>query len=181
MSAEADSEDGFVTLLTGIQPVLHAFLTSLLPGETCIDDLLQQTNLVLWQKRSIFQKDTNFRAWAFSVARWEVKAWTTRRKRTGWLLFTDEVADRITARFEDAASKAAPDHAAIDSLQACLSKLREKDRDLVLSHYQHGRSLAECSKLFGRSADSLKVTLFRLRQALRRCMDARQSLDQIRS
>jgi DNA-directed RNA polymerase specialized sigma24 family protein len=51
----------------------------------------------------------------------------------------------------------------------------------VISHYQHGKSLAECSRIFERGADSLKVTLFRIRQILRRCIDAQQSLDRARS
>jgi RNA polymerase sigma-70 factor (ECF subfamily) len=180
MSEAFDNQAEFVSLLTGIQPALHAFLTSLMPGDPAVDDLLQQTNLVLWQKRDVFRQGTNFHAWAFSVARWEVKAWTTRRKRTGWLLFSDELSERIAERFEEIAASQPSEHHALDSLQYCLARLKESDRELVLSHHQHGKSLYECSKLFGRNANSLKVTLFRLRQALRRCMDARESLHRVR-
>jgi RNA polymerase sigma-70 factor (ECF subfamily) len=174
-------EDEFVGLLTGIQGNLHAFLTSLLPGERCIDDVLQQTNLVLWQKRAVFQRGTNFKAWAFSVARWETKAWLTRQKRADWLCFSDEIVDLIAGRFEQAGAENRSDNATLDSLRQCLGKLKEKDRLLVISHYQHGKSLAECSRIFERGADSLKVTLFRIRQILRRCIDAQQSLDRARS
>jgi len=183
---EADSspvtpEDEFVSLLTGIQGNLHAFLTSLLPGERCIDDVLQQTNLVLWQKRAVFQSGTNFRAWAFSVARWETKAWLTRQKRADWLCFSNDVVDLIAGRYEQAASEGRTDMAGLDSLRQCLGKLKEKDRLLVVSYYQHDKSLGECARIFNRGADSLKVTLFRIRQMLRRCIDAQQSLERARS
>jgi RNA polymerase sigma-70 factor (ECF subfamily) len=173
-------EDEFVALLTGIQTNLHAFLTSLLPGERCIDDVLQQTNLVMWQKRSDFELGTNFRAWAFAVARWETRAWLTRQKRADWLSFCDDLSELLAARFEQTAP-AGSDNAALDSLRHCLGKLKEKDRLLVLSHYQHEKSLAECARIFQRGADSLKVSLFRIRQILRRCLNSQRSIERSRS
>jgi DNA-directed RNA polymerase specialized sigma24 family protein len=89
--------------------------------------------------------------------------------------------DLIAGRFEQAGAENRSDNATLDSLRQCLGKLKEKDRLLVISHYQHGKSLAECSRIFERGADSLKVTLFRIRQILRRCIDAQQSLDRARS
>lgn len=181
LPAPSSSEDEFVTLLTGIQGGLHAFLTSLLPGERCIDDVVQQTNLVLWQKRSTFEIGTNFRAWVFSVARWQAKAWVTRQKRAGWLSFSDDVAELLADRFVQQGPAHGVDNGVLELLRRCLAKLREQDRLLVVSHYQHGKSLAECSRIFARGADSLKVTLFRIRHGLRRCIDAQLSVERTRS
>ena len=47
----ATDEPAFVSDLTAHQGVLHAFLVSLLPGNPDVDDILQRTNLVLWEKR----------------------------------------------------------------------------------------------------------------------------------
>jgi RNA polymerase sigma-70 factor (ECF subfamily) len=179
-SSQASSEAEFVALLTGAQSNLHAFLTSLLPGERSIDDVLQQTNLVLWQKRADFELGTNFRAWSFSVARWEARAWLTRQKRSEWLSFFDDLSELLASRFEQAAPSGG-ENAALDTLRHCLGKLKESDRLLVLSHYQHDKSLAECARIFKRGADSLKVSLFRIRQILRRCMDSQLSIERSRS
>lgn len=179
-SPDPSQEDEFVTLLTGIQPNLHAFLTSLLPGEGCIDDVLQQTNLVLWQKRSDFMLGTNFRAWAFAVARWEVRAWMTKSKRSDWLTFFQDIGESLAHRFESTAPPPT-ENAAMETLRLCLGKLKENDRLLVLSHYQHEKSLAECARIFQRGSDSLKVSLFRIRQILRRCMDLQLSIERSRS
>ena len=174
-------DDEFVVLLTSHQGLLHAFLTSLLPGERCVDDVFQQTNLVLWQKRSEFQAGSNFRAWSLAVARWEVRAWLTRRQRGAWLTFSDELAETMLASFTDTTEGQTADNSTLDSLRQCLGKLKDIDRLLVLSHYQHEKSLAECSRIFKRSSDSLKVTLFRIRQALRRCILAQETLNRARS
>mgnify|MGYP000113776971 CR=1 FL=1 len=35
-----------------------------MPGMDGVDDVLQETNVVLWEKRATFEPGTNFRAWA---------------------------------------------------------------------------------------------------------------------
>lgn len=179
-SSGRSSEDEFVDLLTGVQSNLHAFLTSLLYGDHCVDDVLQQTNLVLWKKRTSFELGSNFRAWAFSVARWEVKAWLTRRKRADWLSFHDDLSALLAARF-DHSTLVGSENGALDALSHCLGKLKKKDRLLVLTHYQDDKAISECARIYQRGADSLKVSLFRIRRLLRRCVDSQLSIERSRS
>ena len=161
--------------LTRHQPALHAFLTSLLPGESAVDDILQQANLTLWEKRSEFQPGTNFKAWAFTVARWQARAWLTTRKRKNWLVIDDDLAKALSARF--VASPAEETTDSLSALRTCLGKLRESDRLLILSHYQQEKSLRKCAEIFGRTVNSLTVSLFRLRAALRRCIRSQLALE----
>lgn len=174
-------DDGeFVANLTSHQGMLLAYLNTLLPGDPDVADIAQQTSIVLWRKRAEFQPGTSFRAWLLKVAYWEARAWLSTRKRKAWLVFDDELARAVTERFtsgpsarEDRAS------ASLDALRLCLSKLRESDRLIVITHYQHGRSLEECSRILGRSREALKVALFRLRVGLKRCIHAQIAIDRI--
>lgn len=156
--------------LTRHQPAIHSFLTSLMPGDPNIDDVLQQANLTMWRKRGDFAPGTNFRAWAFECAKWTMRAHFKEKQRKSWLLvdegLTQAITDGMLARLPDSPS------AGQAALRQCLGKLRESDRDLLISYYEEGRSLGECSKQTGRSASSLKVALFRLRAVLRRCITA---------
>lgn len=169
----------FVEDLIASQGVLHAFLISLLPGNSEIEDILQRTNTVLWAKRPQFQPGTCFRSWALSVAYWEARAWMTERKRESWLVVNDELAQAIMGRFS-AQPERAP-NASVTALRACLGKLRDQDRLLVISHHQHEKSLRECSEIFNRSAESLKVSLVRIRSALRRCIKSRVAIEEASS
>lgn len=54
MGLHSDSTHEFIKLLTGHQPSLRAFIVSLLPGSDDIDDILQDTNVVLWEKMDNF-------------------------------------------------------------------------------------------------------------------------------
>lgn len=171
------SESEFVANLVSHQAALHVLLSGLLPGEPDIDDILQQTNIVLWEKRADFEPGTNFKAWAFAVARWEARAWRTKKHRKDWLIIDEELTQVLIERIEAAPLEETSD--SLSALRECLGKLRESDRLLLLSHYQHERSLKKCAQIFGRTVNSLKVALFRLRGNLRRCIQSRLSLGRI--
>lgn len=172
-----DSE--FVAELTAVQGLLQGYLVTLLPGDSEIKDILQRTNLVLWNKKAEFEPGTNFRSWACQTAYWEARSWMTTRKREAWLLYDEELVQEVTARFTEPPVSEEDDTQAHDTttaLRRCLAKLRESDRLAVVYYYQHGKSLAECERVLGRRPNSLKVSLFRIRGALRRCIKANLAL-----
>jgi len=45
---------------------------SLLPGDRAAEDVAQETNAIIWDKRGDFELGTNFKAWAEPVG----KTWT---------------------------------------------------------------------------------------------------------
>ncbi|MGB0144535.1 MAG: sigma factor [Akkermansiaceae bacterium] len=95
---ETEEETLFVAHLTSHQGAILGYLNSLLPGSPDVADIAQRTSIVLWTKRHEFQEGTNFKAWAFSVANWEARAWMTKTKRKSWLIFDEELVEKITTR-----------------------------------------------------------------------------------
>ncbi len=172
-------EEIFVTELTAHQPALQAFIASLMPGDPGTDEVMQRTNITLWRKRADFTPGTNFRAWAFECAKWTMRAYFKEKQRRNWLVFDDELARAVTERMAERLPDS-PD-ASQAALRLCLSRLRDADRELILSHYEQGETLAECSKRSGRTVGTLKVALFRLRAALRRCICERLAVEAARS
>ncbi len=164
-------DEGFVAELTANQPALHSFIVSLMPGDSATDEVLQRTNLTLWRKRESYQAGTNFRAWAFECAKWTLRAYLKEKQRSSWLIVDDELTRAITERMVERipAEADAPQAA----LRMCLERLRPMDRELILSHYEEEETLAQFSKRRGRTVGTLKVTLFRLRATLRRCISDR--------
>jgi len=164
----------FVRLLTEHQAVLRGYIRSMIPNASDIWDVVQDTNLALWERREDFLIGTNFRAWAFAIARYRALEHRRKLQKEHKLVFDDQLVELLeqtphdweTARLE---SK----HRA---LEVCLGKLKPKDRDLISARYS-GTPLAEYSKRDGRSPGSLRVILNRLRQLLRRCIDAQLAME----
>ncbi|MCH7225436.1 sigma factor [Haloferula sp. A504] len=89
-SPEADDPgdlQAYVKLMTEHQGNLRAFIISLMPGSPDVADVLQETNAALWQKRAKFEPGSNFIAWSFQIARYEVRRQRDRTKRLGRLVF----------------------------------------------------------------------------------------------
>lgn len=170
MSNHANEEE-FVSELTAHQSALQAFVISLMPGDNGVDEVIQRTNITLWRKRESYQLGTNFRAWSFECAKWTLRAYLKEKKRANWLIVDDELTQAITDRMVERIPElsSAPQVA----LRMCLGQLRPIDRDLLLSHYENKETLAEIAERSDRTVGTLKVTLFRLRAAMRRCISDR--------
>ena len=64
----------FVEHLTDQQRDLYAYIMTLLPRVQDADEVLQETNRILWTKRADFREGTSFRAWACRIAHYQVLA-----------------------------------------------------------------------------------------------------------
>ena len=69
-----------------------------------------------------------------------------------------------------------PDHdRALSALEACVESLPGHSAELVDAHYFQGRGVAEMARASGKKESALGMTLFRIREILRRCVRARLS------
>lgn len=175
---DTEHENQFVALLTEHQLALRLYVQSLLPGDAGGHDVAQQANATLWNKRADFVMGTNFKAWAFSVARFEVLNYRKQQARDARLVFSEEV-ELLMA--EDLATCADETERRHEALKGCLQKLRETDRELLLHRYSSAGTLADYAHRSGRSAGGLKVTLHRLRNALLACIEKQLTLTQAES
>lgn len=165
---EAEQDQEFVRLLTAHQGPVLAYIRSLMPGFTGASDILQLTNLTLWKKKDCFELGTNFKAWAFAIARNHVMDQRKKLKRDGWLVFSEDVARLFAAEAEEEEI----DHdEAYRALEVCLSKLKPHDRELVQKRYCESITLEDYARELDRSAGTLKARLFKIRAGLRRCLD----------
>lgn len=160
---ESENESRLVALLTGIQLPLRLYVQSLLPGDFAAKDVAQQANTTIWRKRADFEPGTNFKAWAFAIARFEVLNYRKQQARDSRLVFSEDLeatfAGELAAQGDDLERR----HAA---LRHCLGQLRPKHRDLLLHRYASPGTLQDFSNKTGNTVGGLKVTLYRLRNAL---------------
>ena len=165
---ESDSE--FVAQLTACQLPLLLYVRSLLPGDPAARDVAQQTNAFIWEKRGEFELGTNFKAWAFSIARFEVLNYRKQQARDARLRFNDELEQTMANELTGESDLMEERH---EALKGCLEELRPADRDLLLHRYSTTETLADFASAGGRSVGGLRVTLHRLRSALLECIERR--------
>lgn len=168
---QPDPEQTFVQLVVNHQPALRAFVLSLLPGSPEVDDVIQDTNAEIWTKRGDFRIGTNFKSWMFSVAKFKVMSvWRDHQRRKVWAV-PEETLIMLVERIEVGAL--ADTESRHEALRFCLDRLRAEDRMLILNRYIADQNLDRLARESGRNKDSLKVSLHRIRTALKACMNRR--------
>lgn len=158
----------FAAQITSSQQRLFAYICSLLDNSAAAWDVLQQTNLVLWQKQAEFRPGTNFNAWSFTVARFQVMAFLRDRKRDPLQLMEPVLCELMA---EDAATEAAEFDHRLAALQKCREQLPERSRRLVELYYERGLSLQQVAEHVSMGAEAVKQALFRVRRLLQDCIE----------
>lgn len=164
-----EQEKEFVALLIGHQSLIRAFIISLLPGLPEAEDVIQNTNEVLWTKRESFELGTNFKAWALKTARFQVMALQQKLTRERKAPLDDDVMMMIANQAED--KDATEINRKLQDLNECIHLLQMKDQELVLHRYWKKTKLNDYANATGRSVSALKVALYRVRASLRQCVE----------
>jgi len=160
-----NSED-FVELMTSYQGRLYGYILSLLGDPNVANDVLQETNLVLWRKSSEFQSGTNFKAWSFRVASFQVMAHRQRSIRDR-LVFGDALMQDM---LDDASQMDDQYEARQHKLNICMDKLPDRQKDLVERRYSFGTSVKKIALDLKSTANSITQALFRARNNLTECV-----------
>ena len=116
-----------IRLIRQFQPALLAYILTLYRNHTDAQDILQETNVVLWQKISLFQEGTSFKAWALRIAYLQTLAHFKRIKRGRWLGFAPEIIEMLAQESGPFLDDFEERHRA---LRDCIDRLPEEDRKI---------------------------------------------------
>ena len=147
---------------------LRGFIIALMPDFSRVDDVFQETFLTVSRKAGDFKLDTNFLAWACSIARFKVLEAARQQPRLTQP-FSEEVLNALCATEPDPE----PEEECLRALEQCVEKLPSHTRRAFDLRYQQAHKPSEIARLLGWSVASVYVVLSRARAELRQCVDHR--------
>src|SRR5687768_11579122 len=153
--------------LTAAQSHLYAFICSLLGSTREAPDVLQETNLLLWQRAAEYDAGRGFLPWAYTLARYQVMTHRKRVSRDRVVLddqLLDEVAAAVTDRNYNLEDR-------LRALGECIDKLPDRQRELVRLRYAEGQPVKTLAAERGQPATAVSVLLYRIRLALAKCIE----------
>jgi RNA polymerase sigma-70 factor (ECF subfamily) len=163
-------ESDFLRLFVKHEQALRAFARVMLPTWESVDEVMQESSVVMWKK--LFQLDAadHFLPWARMIVRFEA----LRLRR-------DHARDRHV--FGDAVIELLANEAAEvdedvweqerEALRGCLAQMAEHHRELVLAPYAGEGRVTRLAEETGRTINSLYKLLGRLREKLSQCVQSK--------
>ena len=156
----------FARLLGQNQRQIFLYVMSLVPDWNDAEEIVQETNLVLWRASDRFVPGTNFGAWACKVAFHQVLAWRKRVKRNR-LEFSQEFLEAV-AEEASAASEVLEER--WQKLLRCIERLPAERRLILRLRYSDELTVEAIARQLGRNENTVYHTLSRTRRALHECV-----------
>ena len=175
--ASSGDPDSYGPIVAEFQGRLRAFVAAFCPDRNQVDEVAQRTFIWAYEHLGEYRPGTRFYSWLKAIARnmllaeLEAQRREARNQRRHLAhLQATACRDRLGT---DAADRRLDQ---VEALQACLEKLPAKARRLIRLRYEKPAPIAVIARDLKRSEGGVKVTLFRIRQALRKCVEDRLSV-----
>ena len=166
MSKQPSDLQDLVALMTQFQGRLYSYILSLLGDVNAANDVLQETNIVLWKESRQFVPGSNFKAWSFRVAHFQCMAFRQKQLRDK-VVFSDELVAALAVESKDLDERYAEREAA---LERCLEKIQPRSREALRLRYAEEQAVTDMAKIMNCNSNTVSQLLFRARQWLIACV-----------
>jgi RNA polymerase sigma-70 factor (ECF subfamily) len=171
--ARTGDRAAFEEIVRLYQRRIRAWLAAHCPPGGDTDEVAQRTFLAVYTRLNEYQDGTNFDAWVFTIARFQLMTEVTALRRQADYhsrFANDLIARELERRAEQ------PDGLTADRLRhlaSCLECVPERDRQVLDWRYRENVPVQEMAARSGRSAAAVKKLLWVLRLKIRDCIDAK--------
>ncbi len=155
------------------QPVVSAFVTSVVRDFTARDDVLQEVAVAVMKSFDRYDPDRSFTAWAMGIAQNQVRLYLRGLQRER-LVFDDEMIATLASAFEATTPERLRP---LDFLKDCLDGLPGRARELCDLRYAQDLKPATIAESVGMTANSVAKALQRIRDQLRACIEQKAALE----
>jgi RNA polymerase sigma-70 factor (ECF subfamily) len=107
--------------------------------------------------------------WLIGIAR----HWALRYLRDEGRRRARSLAAALAAWKEEQIQSDAPIDDEVEALKACMQSLPEESARIITEHYYKGQSAVSIARALGKKESAVRMTLLRIRQALRKCVEGK--------
>ncbi len=165
----------FESVVRRFEGPLRAWLAAQAQPGVDVDEIAQRAFLAAYTRLDEYQLGTNFSAWLFTIARYQLQTETTRLRRIAdyHARYAPDLLQRALERRCDQTPELLV--ARLDHLRECLKSLRSQLRQFITWRYEEEISLEEMAARSGRSVAAVKKQLFLVRRKLQECVGQREA------
>lgn len=171
--ATSGSVDAFSELVGLHQARIRAYIARFVRNPDLIDDIAQDVFIAAFRTLKTFAADAPFSLWLIGIARNRAlthlrDAGRRRTRESGRLEAVVAEWDATQLQSEPAVRTSE-----LAAMELCIQNLPENSARLVREHYFKARSSAAIAAEQGKKESAVRMTLMRIRQGLRDCIETR--------
>ena len=168
----SENREAFVRLYTKEYLKIHSFIFSLIPNHADAEDVLQASASYMWENFDDFDINSNFLAWAITMAKFQVLAFRKKQARSR-VIFYDQALELIA---EENQKQSDSIELKNDALRVCLSKLPSKERYLLNMRFRQGQKLGDIAETLNLSLTATYKRFSRIKGMLLKCVQSTISI-----
>ena len=161
------SREEFVRLFQRHDRGVFRYILSLVPDIAAAEEINQNTTLLLWKEFGRFKLNTDFGAWARTIAYYQILKYrkTSKRERVQFdSELLDLLVDRLAVRYDELADRQS-------YLFNCLSQLSDFKQQVIKLYYRLGMTVKAVAEQLDKNVAAVEKTLVRTRRALYDCIE----------
>jgi RNA polymerase sigma-70 factor (ECF subfamily) len=162
-----NDQEHFTRLWTSHQSSVANYVHALVRDRSAAEDVLQETALLIFRRFEEYDAMRPFVAWALGIARCKVMGLRRDAARSR-LVFDEEALLRFTESWAEQSVGQSERGAALEN---CIDKLADHARRVVRLRYFDDLTADQIAAKTGGSGPVIRVTLQRIREQLRDCVE----------
>jgi RNA polymerase sigma-70 factor (ECF subfamily) len=163
-------ESDFLRLFVKHEQALRAFARVMLPTWESVDEVMQESSVMMWKKLSQLDAADNFLPWAKMIVRFEALRLRRDHARDRHV-FGDDVIELLANEAAEVDEDVWEQER--EALRGCLAQMAAHHRELVLAPYAGEGRVTLLAEETGRTINSLYKLLGRLREKLSQCVQSK--------
>jgi RNA polymerase sigma-70 factor, ECF subfamily len=160
-------------LWTLAQPVVSAYVVSIVRDFAARDDVLQETAVAVTESFDRYDPQRPFVAWALGIAQNQVRLYLRRQQRQR-LVFDEQLLEQLEQVFETTPPVALD---TLSYLRDCLGELEGRARQLCELRYAGDLPPAAIADQVGMKSNAVAKALQRIREQLRACIERKAAVE----
>jgi RNA polymerase sigma-70 factor (ECF subfamily) len=152
---------------------VRAYVGGYLFRSDATDDVAQDVFLNAFRHLDGYRGDAPFSTWLLRIARNQLMTYLRaegRRRTRETRSLADAFAPWVLSGLDDDDTQLTRQELEIAALRDCIEKLAPASAAMVRDHYFNARSIVEIAQALGKKEGTVRMTLLRIRQALRACI-----------
>lgn len=159
---------------------VRLFVARFLGNDPAAEDVAQEVFVQVHRSLDQFQGRASLKTWILGIARHRIGTWFRQQSRQLRTSSLDVEADLVQYRWQafqheelaigEGSQLGLDPDVELGLLRLCLQKLKPIQRELVQSFYFQDATAESISRLQGRSAGAVRMSLLRIREALAKCI-----------